>query len=222
MRDFLLISIGLIAVFLLIVMWVWYIIFGKSLRKMVFTMLGVVLDKDRLVDPEAEIIPNLERHASDDLLDTAAHVKADIPLAGQPLPQQARVPQYERGQLAQNTSDNGWPRELSYEERHEPRPFLNANLQTETEIYEPPQQLVQRSEILDVENPIVQPVQPVQPPMDVENPIVQPVQPPMDVEIPNIPHVDTSDNKSDYGVRDSDISPGRMLRDKRHNRNESD
>jgi hypothetical protein len=210
MRDFLLISIGLIAVFLLIVMWIWYIIFGKSLRKMVFTMLGVVLDKDRLVDPEAEIVPNLERHASDDLMDTAAHVKADIPLAGQPIPQQARVPQYERGQLAQNTSDNGWPRELNYEERHEARPFLNANLQTETEIYEPPQELVQRSEILDVENPIVQPVQPTQ-------------QPPMDVEIPdNIPHVDTSDNKSDYGVRDSDLPPGRVLRDKRYNRNESD
>jgi hypothetical protein len=206
MRDFLLISIGLIAVFLLIVMWIWYIIFGKSLRKMLFAMVGIIQDRDRLVDPEAEIVPNLERHASDDLMDTAAHVKADIPLAGQPIPPQARVPQYERGQLAQNTSDNGWPRELNYEERHEARPFLNANLQTETEIYEPPQELVQRSEILDVENPIV-----------------QPTQPPIDVEIPdNIPHVDTSDNKSDYGVRDTSHPPGRMLRDKRYNRNESD
>ena len=202
MRDFILVAFTILTVILLIIMWIWYVVFGKSLRKMIFTMLGILQDRDAIVDPNAEILPNQERHSSDILREKAAHIKVDVPLEAQYAPPQATLPQYERGELARDTSDNGWPRELSYEERHEQRPFLNANLQTETEVYEPPQDLVQRAEILDVENPIV-----------------QPPQAPIDAEIPtDVPHVDASDE----GLHSSSLPPGRDLRDKRYNRNESD
>jgi hypothetical protein len=74
----------------------------------------------------------------------------------------------------------------------------------QTEIYQAPQELVQRPAILDSNTPIVQ-----TPPAPIQG------------EVP----VDTaglgSEDNSKYAVRDSSLSPGRMIRDGRYNRNAS-
>jgi hypothetical protein len=73
-------------------------------------------------------------------------------------------------------------------------------------VVEPPTNLQERSPILDVENPIVQP-----PPEAFE------------VDIPtNISRPSEPEHDSEYGVRHSPDNPGRILRDKRYNRNDAD
>ena len=83
-----------------------------------------------------------------------------------------------------------------------PAPTSNPNVQTE--IYQAPQELVERPAILDAEQPIVQsPNTPIQ------------------GEVPSdVAHL-IEDDSSKYAVRDSSLPPGRIIRDGRYNRNAS-
>jgi hypothetical protein len=142
MRAFMIVALSLVGITIFLIMWVWYVVFGKSLRKMLVTILDIIFNRNQLVDPDAEILPNTDKYASDALEEIAAHVKADVPLEAQFIPPQAMLPASDRDTLAQTTSDNGWPRQLNYETRHAKHPFLEVNLRTETE---------QTHEIMDVD-----------------------------------------------------------------------
>ena len=142
-----------------------------------------------------DILPadaNLEKHSSDTIEEIAEHAKQEAVMHTPP-PVTNPPPQAPApAQMVQ----------VVPEQPYVPQP--PQNLQPDSQqVYEPPEPLQQRAVILDVENPIVQP-----PPeaMDVDIPT--------DISRPSEPTHD-----SDYGVRYSPDSPGRLLRDKRYRRN---
>jgi hypothetical protein len=85
-----------------------------------------------------------------------------------------------------------------------PVPAPTSSNLVQTEIYQAPQELVERPAILDSDTPIVQ-----TPPA--------PIQGEVSVDTPGL----GSDDNSKYAVRDSSLPPGRRIRDGRYNRNAS-
>jgi hypothetical protein len=85
-----------------------------------------------------------------------------------------------------------------------PVPAPTSSNVVQTEIYQAPQELVQRPAILDSNMPVVQ-----TPPAPIEGEVPQ-----------SLSSVGTDDN-SKYAVRDTSHPPGRLIRDGRHNRNAS-
>lgn len=139
MRGFLIVALSMVGIILLILFWVWRFVFKKSLRKMIFIMMGIMQNSDELVDPDAEILPSMEKHSSDVLDDKAAEAKQQSPFEPPQATPKANMPSDD---TTQDTSDNGWPRQLDYETRHEKHPFRQVHLRTDNE---------QTHEIMDVD-----------------------------------------------------------------------
>jgi len=133
MRIFLIVALILIAIILLIVWWVWNVVFRRSLRKALFTFIGIAIDRDARVDPDAPIMPSEEQPLSEVLEAQAQQVNFDDALASHQhhsLPKATLLPEDDE---ARDTSDNGWPRQLDYKTRHERQPFREVHLRTENE-----------------------------------------------------------------------------------------
>jgi hypothetical protein len=140
--------------------------------------------KHREIDPD--VLPvgaDTDKHPSETLQETAEYAK-----------EQSLFP----------PSAVTTPPPISLANQAAQTPYQQQPVQNAQPIYEPAQILQQRSPLLDVENPIIEPTQQAQ-----------------DVDIPdrNIPSL--TDDKSDYGVRYATNSPNRGLRDKRYKRNSS-
>jgi hypothetical protein len=197
----------IIIVTLLLLVGIWFFGLWPARIKM---LSDVLQEREILVDPDAEIIPKQERHSSEVLKDTAAYVKDALPVGLPQVPQQVPIIPPPTVTVIQDNPNQPLP------------PLINApvqpnqvlppqvSFQPQPELREPPQPLIQRAEILDVPNPIVD-APPGNPPADI------------DVNLPNdLPDVGSSPGKSDFGVRYSSNPAGRQLRDKRYNRNASD
>lgn len=126
----------------------------------------------RTLTPDVPVEPIADNHISDAMAQHAEYVQQNVPL-------NVNNPVY-----------------------HTPQPQPAQAHQTPQPMVEPPEPFVERSEILDVENPIV-----------------QPAPQPMDVDIPERSVPPVAEHDSPYGVRHASKSPGRVLRDKRYRRN---
>lgn len=136
MREALLVFMALCGGVLLAALWVWNVVFNKSLRKMVFTIVGIVLNRDATIDPNAPIEPLLDEPLSHILEERAAQLDFEKTVQkgqAKPAPPKAFVVPDEENQFIQNTSDQGWPRELDPEIRKKPRPFREIRIRTENE-----------------------------------------------------------------------------------------
>lgn len=135
MTNALLVTLAIFAIFFLSAWYIWNVVFFKSWRKMFFMFLGVFLESTKRVDEYKPIEPSTRIPKSDEMkaqaeaLDFEAVLEKSRPVT---LPQ-AAIPQSETGELARETSYNGWPRELDEETRHNSRPFREVHLNTEND-----------------------------------------------------------------------------------------
>lgn len=135
MEIVLLVLVGVIGLLAFILLFVWNVVFGQSLRKMIMTFVGIAIDRGALVNPDAPADIRRDDPLSTEFERKAEMIKGQSVLTGQQEPAipRAAIPETERGALAQETSDNGWPRVLDEETRGEPRAFRKLHLRTEYE-----------------------------------------------------------------------------------------
>ncbi|MDQ7025154.1 MAG: hypothetical protein Q9P01_08150 [Anaerolineae bacterium] len=57
MRGFLIVTLSMVGIILLILLWVWNFVFRRSMRKMIFIMMGIMQNRGAIVDPDADIMP---------------------------------------------------------------------------------------------------------------------------------------------------------------------
>ena len=136
MREALIVILALFGGAILTAIWVWQVVFKKSLRKMVFTFVGILLNRDVRVDPNAPIEPLRDEPLSHVLDEKAKQLSFEERVARDRPPEpppKAIIPPNERGEAARDTSDSGWPRILDPETRRDQRPFREIHLRTENE-----------------------------------------------------------------------------------------
>lgn len=128
--------IGVIVFIVLISLIVWNVIFGHPLRKMIMTFIGIAVDRDSLVDPDAPIDIRRDDPLSTELERRADAIKAQSVLNSQgasAVIPQAQIAPSEQSMPETATSDNGWPRALDEETRGQPRAFRHLHLRTDYE-----------------------------------------------------------------------------------------
>ena len=87
----------------------------------------------QVFDVNKKIEPDMSASRSDIIKAQAATIEA-MPISVRPLePQKAHIPEQEQSQYERTTSESGWPRVLSEEERQDPRPFRHVHIATENE-----------------------------------------------------------------------------------------
>lgn len=135
MQNTVLITIAIVAVVVLTLIYVWNVFFFKSWRRLLFMFLGVFMETTKRVDPDAEIKPSTRIPKSDEMKAKAEAVDFEEMLdqSRPPMPPQAPIPATETGELARDTSDNGWPRELDEATLTDTRPFRKVHLKTEND-----------------------------------------------------------------------------------------
>lgn len=138
------------------------------------------------IDPDMPVAPLEEEPISQVIKERAEHIKETMPLT----PNTAQVAPMQHGQ--------------SVDTIPAPRPQDAQTNVAPQQVYSAPDSLTERAEILDVENPIV-----------------EPSTQPLDVDIPDREVLSEAKHDSPYGVRYASDSPNRMLRDKRYRRNSS-
>lgn len=123
---------------ILVIILVWRIAFKRSLRRLIFSFVSILVDRDSTVDPDAPIYPEEQpsvravvRERGED-----ADFERALEETRKPAPQQATIPPEERGEWARDTSANGWPRKLDAETEGDSRPFRAVRLRTEYEQYD--------------------------------------------------------------------------------------
>jgi hypothetical protein len=125
--------------FLLVVVYAWYFVFGKSAKAVLTAVLGAWLGREDLVDPDSltpverpegkgKVSDRFDAHAEAIKSDFHAEVYDD----DLPLPK-ANIPPQEQGDKAKTTKDIGWPRTLSDEEKQSRRPFRHSRLKSDSD-----------------------------------------------------------------------------------------
>jgi hypothetical protein len=128
-----LIGIGILATLALTILFYWHAFFWRSWGRFIRMLTGGYEDMKDLVDPDKKIEPDISASRSDILKARAEAVEA-VPLSPDTLLKaQAIFPEQENGQFDATTSDSGWPRTLSEEERRDSRPFRHVHIATENE-----------------------------------------------------------------------------------------
>jgi hypothetical protein len=136
MEIVLLVLVGVIGILVFIALFIWNVVFGQSLRKMLMTFVGIAVDRGSLVDPDAPIDIRRDDLLSSEFDRKADAIKAQSVLNGQDAPAaipQAQIAASEQLTPASATSDNGWPRALDEETRGQPRAFRHLHLRTDYE-----------------------------------------------------------------------------------------
>lgn len=135
MQNAILITIAIIAIFLLTAIYIWNVLLRGSWRRTFFLFLGTFLEATKRVDPDAEIEPSTRVPKSDLMKAQAETVDFEDVLekSRPPTPPQAPIPASETGELARDTSYNGWPRDLGDTTRTDTRPFRAVHLNTEND-----------------------------------------------------------------------------------------
>src|SRR5690606_14750927 len=116
-----LITIAVIAILVLTLWYIWNVIFFKSWRRLFFMFLGVFLESTKRVDENMVIEPSKRIPKSDEMKAQAESLDFEIAVSKSrpPAPPKAVIPANETGELARDTSYNGWPRELDEKTRHD-------------------------------------------------------------------------------------------------------
>ena len=128
-----LIIIGLGATFILTVLFIWHAFLWRSWGRVIGMFTRLWVDSTDIVDIDKKIVPNM-RATHADIMKAQAEALEAVPLAPVPLePPKAHIPLEEQSQYERTTSESGWPRKLSEEERHDSRPFRNVHIGTENE-----------------------------------------------------------------------------------------
>ncbi|MCA9913029.1 MAG: hypothetical protein KC496_06755 [Anaerolineae bacterium] len=117
---------------------VWRIAFKRSLRRLIYSFVSILVDRESTVDPDAPIYPEEQPSLRSVVRERGEHANFERALeeTRKPAPQQASIPPEERGEWARDTSANGWPRKLDAETEGDSRPFRAVRLRTEYEQYE--------------------------------------------------------------------------------------
>ncbi len=117
---------------------VWRIAFKRSLRRLIYSFIGILVDRESKVNPHAPIYPEEQPSLRAVVLERGEDVDFERALeeTRRPAPPQAIIPPEERGDWARDTSANGWPRKLDAETEGDSRPFRAVRLRTEYEQYE--------------------------------------------------------------------------------------
>ena len=126
-----LIGIGLLATLGLTLIFFWHAFFWRSWGRFINILMGGYKDSKDIVDLNKKIEPDMSESRGDILKAKAEAVEA-FPINQNEIPQ-ARVEAQSASELDDTTSDSGWPRTLTEEERHDPRPFRNVHIATENE-----------------------------------------------------------------------------------------
>lgn len=120
---------------LLVGLFVWSFLLRGSVRVIAMSILGMVLNRGRTIDPDAPLKASTEERLSSILTERADEfnfqVDPRVRPSGGPMLQQAPLPPSERGDAAPTTSDNGWPVAMDDEARGDPRGFRHIRLRTD-------------------------------------------------------------------------------------------
>jgi hypothetical protein len=128
-----LIGIGILATLALTILFFWHAFFWRSWGRFIRMLTGGYEDMKDLVDPNKKIEPDTSDSRSD-ILKARAEAVESIPIGSSSFDvPQASIPAQEASDFDDTTSDSGWPRTLSAEERHDPRPFRHVHITTENE-----------------------------------------------------------------------------------------
>src|SRR5690606_14824803 len=136
MNDYtlILIMIGIAATLILTAVYIWNVFFWRSWRKIIMMFLNVFNSSQDIVDPNKKIEPSKEIPRSQKIKaradESETEFEALLTDSRPPEVPKAHIPIQERGELAHDTSDNGWPRPLTAEEKQDSRPFRQVHLQT--------------------------------------------------------------------------------------------
>jgi hypothetical protein len=134
MDKILLVFLGIILILILVALFIWRFIFRRSVRKMLMTFLGILMENSSQKGLDEPIEMDDSVHRADTMLQKADEVNFEEALAQvQPAQvQEAQLPS-EVHREERDTSDSGWPRQLDDETRLDPRPFLDVRLHSDTE-----------------------------------------------------------------------------------------
>jgi hypothetical protein len=130
--NIILILIGTAAT-LMFVVFVWNAFFWRSWGRVINMVMRLFVEGQDMVDPNKKIEPDMSESRADALKAKAQSIE-DAPLNSMDfVPQQAVISEDEQQEFNQTTSDSGWPRALSEDERDDPRPFRNVHIGTDNE-----------------------------------------------------------------------------------------
>lgn len=130
----LLVVLVIINVLILVGLVIWRVIFKGSTKKLLMSFLGLLVENSTEDHKDEAIEMDKSERKADIMVQKAEALNFEDAVNKMQAPhrEQAIIPPTERGELARETSDNGWPRELDKETRFESRPFLDVHLRTET------------------------------------------------------------------------------------------
>jgi hypothetical protein len=132
-----LIMIGMAATLILSAIFIWHAFIWRSWGRLINLFMSVFLNSQDVVDPYKKIEPSKEIPRSAKLKERAEEFEAQFDTmalnAQSTQVQKAHIPEQEQSEFARDTSDSGWPRALTPEERQDPRPFRNVHIYTENE-----------------------------------------------------------------------------------------
>jgi hypothetical protein len=134
MDKILLVFLGIILILVLVALFIWRFVFRRSVRKMLMTFLGILMENSSQKGLDEPIEMDDSVHRADTMLEKVDEVNFEEALAQvePPQAQQAILPSEVHGE-ERDTSDSGWPRQLDDEARLDPRPFLDVRLHSDTE-----------------------------------------------------------------------------------------
>jgi hypothetical protein len=197
MFEIIVIGAAILLIPIVVLYLIWRLMFGGMLRTVIGQFFNIAHKRDSQVDPEAPILPSTRQPISDLMRQQAEQMKP-APIGTEP-----QVP---RASIAATSSDRKTRYEPPYrenpvtiEEGNQTIPQPDNNL-----IAEPIQAFVEDTSF-KVDDPIID-----QQYIDPSTPSASTLE----------AHLSEED-KSPYGVRSADHSPGRVLRDKRYRRNAS-
>ena len=141
--ELIIIGLVIIGAVLLMITYIWVFMIQRSPFKLIMMFLPHLLDRDRLVDPNAPIEVSTIPHRSQTLVEQSNMFKdADLfpnaaitaqsvgPLPAFPV-QKALLDEKDVHPADETTSDNGWPVRLDKATRQSRRPFLHVKLDSE-------------------------------------------------------------------------------------------
>jgi|GEM_PF-2966931 len=149
--ELILIGLVVIAAVLLVVTYIWVFMIQRSPFRLIMMFLPHLLNRDRLVDPNAPIEISNAPHRSQTLVEQSnmfkeANLFPDAPISAQaqsegavpafPV-QKALLNETDVHPADETTSDNGWPVRLDKATRQARRPFLQVKLDSEQDHINP-------------------------------------------------------------------------------------
>ena len=148
--ELILIGLVIIGAVLLMITYIWVFMIQRSPFKLIMMFLPHLLNRDRLVDPNAPIEVSTVPHRSQTLIEQSNMFKdADLfpnatvtaqsagPTPAYPIQKALLHDELDVHPADETTSDNGWPVRLDKATRQSRRPFLHVKLDSEQDHIKP-------------------------------------------------------------------------------------